>query len=728
MATLVNKLSSCNPREFSSNNEDLVLNKFERYYDEGYKFNFYNAFANIRDVKYKNYSIFYLTDEYRQSDITKTEKNIIKSDKILTYLKFGDIFLTADLIDPLTVTSLGIFFTYDYYGSYGFSNEQNELTNFILELKEPNVCNIYKIIDYKKYYLTQDSDTTVNFYTRKFGLSGIDFNYIYSASDNSLCLFRNDGVCKILRKEGNSLVLSPFTTTAKILAPLNTIKIDKSIYTNIDDTNNFTLVGYDESNLIPNNLIEKNIPNNFLLNSVEDNNEIVVLKNQLTQEDIFTSGNTLISSNNSPFYMKEMRTYTSIFNDIESEKDESLSFNYVFYNKSYVLNSGTNTIKAPDDLSPFRKININDTKFVESGAFSYNSPIYADKVYKLDNSNGYTDGQIYLCTWLSGSPLSNDKVWVDRYYYPDRIEKKNALATNSTFNLTYEDLIEKLVENNDFIKFSLSSYEIFDKKSDFVINSGDTFVYERLENIPSVNSDDELPICGIANINYFETLNTIGAFTLLFTFNGDLSNWVLASKRNNIDGGLKITKNSNDISVSFKLYDPSNGETIVIEKTNNFKKFKNNIVIISIDTINGVGYFNLNGVKIREFQLDKSQFFNKKILFGDFDINPEIDLFKIYTRYFDFDESLVIPYVNGLQVIDPLVITLPCGQRNSEDELELLQSVCNNQTFKSNHIDILIKNIELPENIKKDLQKIIENTCKDFSPITTEINKIEFTE
>ena len=33
--------------------------KFERYYDGGYKFNFYNAFSNIRDVKYKNYSIFY---------------------------------------------------------------------------------------------------------------------------------------------------------------------------------------------------------------------------------------------------------------------------------------------------------------------------------------------------------------------------------------------------------------------------------------------------------------------------------------------------------------------------------------------------------------------------------------------------------------------------------------------------------------------------------------------
>lgn len=728
MDTFVDKISSCVAREFSYNDENFVLNKFERYYDGGYKFNFYNAFSNIRDIKYKNYSIFYLTDEQTQSTATVKNDNVVKSTKFLTYLKFGDIYADFRPKDTALLGLSGIYNNYDYYGDYTFSNTPSNTTNFIIELKNDNVCNIYTVYNYKKYYLTQDTNNTVNFYTRKLGLSGIDFNYIYSESNNSLCLFRNDGSCKLLTKQGNTLTLVAFTSANKILAPLNVIKIDKKIYTNLDENDNFTLVGYDESNTIPNNLIERDLSNNYLLHSENDNVEVVVLKNQLTQEDIFTSGNTLISSNNSPFYMKEMRSYTSIFNDIDSEKDESLSLNYVFYNKPYIIKQGKNTIVAPNNLNPFIKININDTKFVESGSFSYTTPLYADKVYKLDNSNGYTDGQNYLCTWLSGSPLSNQKVWVDRYYYPDRIEKQAALTTNSTFNITYTDLIEQLVSGNDLAKQSLSAYQVFDKKSDFVIEPNDTFIYERLTSLPEINASNEIAICGIDNTNYFDKINTDGVFSIFFTFDGNDKNWTFNSRRNNINAGLDINKNNDTISFLMRLYDPSNETIIGFDATIGFKKLKINTVVVAIDTINGKGYFNLNGVNVKEFSFDISQFFGKKILFGDFDGTDNINNLKIYSKYITFEESLVIPYLNGLESIDTLVITLPCGQRNSEDEIELLQSVCNNQTFKSNHIDVLIRNVDVPDNIKNDLKKIIEETCKSFSPLTSEVNNIEFIE
>lgn len=726
MDTFVSKISSCNAREFSYNSGNFTLNKFERYYDGGYKFNFYNAFSNIRDVKYKNYSIFYLTDEIKQSDVTANNGITIKSENFLTFLKFGNIYLDFNFKGETALGLSSIYTGYDCYGDYTFSDSTSDSTNFIIDLKDSNICNIYKVFNYKKYYLTQDSTNTVNFYARKLGLSGIDFNYIYSKSDNSICLFRNDGSCKLLIKQGNTLTLVPFTSANKMLAPLNSIKIDKNIYNNLDGNDNFTLVGYNEDNLIPDNLIEKDLSNNFLLHSENDDVEILVLKNQLTQDDIFTSGNSLISSNNSPFYVKEMRTYSSIFNDIDSEKDESLALNYVFYNKPYVIKKGKNTIKAPNSLNPFTKININDTKFIESGAFSYTTPIYADKVYKMDNSQGYDDGQIYLCTWLSGSPLSDNKVWVDRYYYPDRIEKASALATNSTFDVTYTDLIEQLVSNNDLIKQSLSAYYIFDKKSDFIIEPNDVFVYERLSTLPQVNSTDEVQTCGIVNTNYFENINTNGVFSIFFTFNGDSENWSFASRRNNIDCGVNVDKNNDDISFSFKLYDPSNETIIGFDATTQFKKLKVNTVIISVDAINGIGYFNLNGTNIKTLSFDKSQFFGKKILFGDFDLNSNIQNFKIYSKYLNFDESLVLSYINESLSIDTLVITIPCGQRNSEDEIELLQCVCNNQTFKSNHIDILIKNVDIPDDIKNNLIRIVEDTCKSFSPLTTEINKIEF--
>jgi hypothetical protein len=257
--TFISKISSCNAREFSYNDENFTLDKFERYYDGGYKFNFYNAFSNIRDVKYKNYSIFYLTDERKLSDITVNDKNVIKLEKSLTFLKFGEIYLEFKPKDTNQLGLSGIYTNYDYYGDYSFFNITSDSTNFIIDLKDSNVCNIYKIYNYKKYYLTQDSNNTVNFYTRKLGLSGIDFNYIYSSSNNSLCLFRNDGSCKLLTKQGNTLTLVPFTSANKVLAPLNNIKIDKKIYNNIDNNQNFSLVGYDESNTIPDNHFEKPI-------------------------------------------------------------------------------------------------------------------------------------------------------------------------------------------------------------------------------------------------------------------------------------------------------------------------------------------------------------------------------------------------------------------------------------------------------------------------------------
>jgi hypothetical protein len=426
--------------------------------------------------------------------------------------------------------------------------------------------------------------------------------------------------------------------------------------------------------------------------------------------------------------MKEMRAYTSIFNDIDSEKDESLSLNYVFYNKPYIIKQGENTIVAPNSLNPFTKININDTKFVESGAFSYMTPLYADKVYKLDNSNGYTDGQNYLCTWLSGSPLGDNKIWVDRYYYPDRIEKGEALATNSTFNITYVDMIEQLVAGNDSVKQSLSAYQVFDKKSDFIIEPNDVFVYERLQSLPEINFPDEITVCGVENTNYFDIVNTNGVFSIFFTFYGDEKNWNFNSRRNNIDAGLDINKDVDIVSFLLRLYDPSNETIIGFDASSNFKKLKINTLVVAIDTINGLGYFNLNGAKVKEFSFDKAQFYGKKILFGDFNIDDNLRNFKLYSNFVNFDESLVLPYLNGLESIDTLVITLPCGQRNSEDEIDLLQSVCDNQTFKSNHIDVLIRNVDVPDNIKSELTKIIEETCKSFSPLTVEVNKIEFIE
>ena len=126
-------------------------------------------------------------------------------------------------------------------------------------------------------------------------------------------------------------------------------------------------------------------------------------------------------------------------------------------------------------------ININDTKFVDSGAFSYTQPFLADRVYELDDEGGVkSEDATYLCTWLSGG-VGKRGVWVDRYFYPDLASKEEALSSNDTYNVTYEQLVENLIMNNSSLKTSVEKKYIFDKKSDFVFQPNKRYRYERIK-------------------------------------------------------------------------------------------------------------------------------------------------------------------------------------------------------------------------------------------------------
>ena len=132
-------------------------------------------------------------------------------------------------------------------------------------------------------------------------------------------------------------------------------------------------------------------------------------------------------------------------------------------------------------MVPFTKLNINDTKFVDSGAFSYTQPFLADRVYELDDEGGVkSEDATYLCTWLSGG-VGKRGVWVDRYFYTDLASKEEALSSNDTYNVTYEELVENLIMNNSSLKTSVEKKYIFDKKSDFVFQPNKRYRYERIK-------------------------------------------------------------------------------------------------------------------------------------------------------------------------------------------------------------------------------------------------------
>ena len=89
-----------------------------------------------------------------------------------------------------------------------------------------------------------------------------------------------------------------------------------------------------------------------------------------------------------------------------------------------------------------------------------------------------------------------------------------------------------------------------------------------------------------------------------------------------------------------------------------------------------------------------------------------------------FSLAFITPILDGESVIDPITVTLPCGMRNSTDTVEYLQSVCNNQAYKSNFVNIFIKNVELEDSDMEGLRTRITSEIVDRSPLTTEINNL----
>jgi hypothetical protein len=195
-------------------------------------------------------------------------------------------------------------------------------------------------------------------------------------------------------------------------------------------------------------------------------------------------------------------------------------------------------------MYPFTNLNINDSRFVDCGAYAFDTPLYADKVYQLNTNNYSVDGSVYLCTWLSGSTSS--KVWVDRYYYPDVISKQAALLEKGVFDITYDQAIENLIISNAALSANIAKYTIFDKKSDLSFAPNQKYTYHRFNNNTIFNTitPETTVECGVVQVptNYQSLINASGKMTIAFYFNGDDPEWVIQSLRNNIDAVSKSQK------------------------------------------------------------------------------------------------------------------------------------------------------------------------------------------
>lgn len=229
----------------------------------------------------------------------------------------------------------------------------------------------------------------------------------------------------------------------------------------------------------------------------------IPLKNHLSIQNRAIRGdymdNTEVNKPNINF-----REYTSLETGSNQEFGTSnIVLNYVYYDTEFSVNEGEDLsfkiIANSDEFSennrdsalyPFINININDTNFIQNGSFGSTIPFLADKVKKLQNNSKFVNNGQYLYTWLYQSEDEPYGIWLDRYYYPNKITKRKLLT--QPFNIdqlvsgSFTDIIDSKYlynddENDDInLMDKVQDLNYFDKKSDLVFEADTQYIYSRV--------------------------------------------------------------------------------------------------------------------------------------------------------------------------------------------------------------------------------------------------------
>jgi len=553
-----------------------------------------------KDFTNNNYSLLSLTDNIDLESITdfkipENKKKIYFGllgvrdiNGIQRYLEFSD--QRDDILTDVL------------YYDQTFNTPQsalNDLNFFEFDLTEPSYCTISKLFKDNQYYLCYDptkgaGDTlNLNFVvlsafnptndeTRK-------FCYNYDEKNNLLTLqvqSRNNPY--ILYRNNRRLDLTPvnnvdpiFTTNESVFllsafqfpgAP--EITVEWGSYNRTFNQNNIDI-----------NILKSyyHLSNNFLLNreyynlNEEENKlpfNILTLKNQLNINNDQGRGNIFPDE-----FDVNYREYSSIFSGGNQEKGFlNLQLGYDAYSTPYTFKQGQTTwFHMPQDMYPYKKLNVKASTLVRSGAIAGDHPLRSDKIFKKianyrntspqGNSTGEKTGQ-WLCTWLSGGPsLDCVPVWVDRYYTPSTTTPYQALSarpSSITITTSYDclDLPEGVYDAPSSLVFEPGCWYAYShigksdalqfiKNSEIFLQQKDFLQYEKVDGSLLdpfvVDGVDTYKFTG-NEISYFETGNIdsqLNAFT--FSFWGNSNDWAK-------EKGYEIAGNYNDYGLGIFNY------------------------------------------------------------------------------------------------------------------------------------------------------------------------------
>ena len=718
--------SSLKTEELRVSLPSITLKQSNILFDGGFSLSFANILSGASDIQSKNYSNFYLTTVDQFDNVVNASTTNIKPKKITTTLQTGSQFAAYPIATPI------------------FDRFSTELEIGFDTLSSINVKPQFTVTFINNKYCTVgwDDGISTSYIVVNNGLCKLKRAPLISGTEHYLNYILNGSKLILIKAvSGNALILTNnlgrlsavnYTQFLHRNLTVNSFDIDNKVDISLPSLVDQQYIDYTDTGLdISTDNRISNLKHNFLLtrNHTESNlYDVTLLKNHTNEVGEVGLFNTLgLSGSNSSI---DYRVYTSISNNINQLNDNTLALNYVCYNQSFTIQPGLNSFSTGETLFPFSVLNINDTTFVNNGAFGSITPQYSDKVYR-QTTNNIGEKATYLCTWLSYDESTNTCVWLDRYYYPNFTTKESSL-TSPIYNNTFNNFIEQLIDSNLSLSQSLSSNQYFDKISDFAFRPNESYVYDRVDinNLDFLTSKNSID----AQKGYYTQINENNGYTISFFINQYNSTEFISvnSKFNDIQGGLFVQYNNESIIVDVVLYDSVIGEYKTISSGSiTLPPRSKNSVVCHFDNSLGVIKAYLNEDIIISDTIEPYQF--NTIVYGDFvvqdqpinqDTNYLSDIFLSLSPITQEELTLLVAKYNT--IYNTFSISLPCGMRNRTDTVKHINSLNSNSLSRSNAVDIYLNGLDITDEEKAALKDTIKAELVNTLPLNTTINNIEF--
>lgn len=487
-----------------------VIKQFRSNLEQGYSINNIYALQGAPDVKINNFSSNYITQPTLLSDITQLSalNTSIQTNVTRVCFKYGDgdkflyMYNSAGLIDgeltPENINrvqrAVGVKSVVQGVYNNNFYFELEILSDVLLRIKHTAEDGVF-ILNWdsntKKFIFLRDTGETPSLATEapdtfRYNLDKKGRLFLFKCLAGTTYIVTNvDGVLTAVETEEIEANSD------------NTLYIDYNFET-IDQVQNNDFIAYRTGAL---NTLSINSDRSLFDQKGQyifhtEYNDFDIAQNQMklnfftldtnrSEYGFIKRGTNMIDADNTiPTF--NYRTYNSLDTGLDQEGgNDKLSLTYTFYDKDIAIKNGTTTVfSAPPSIYPFDRLNINDTTFVKNGALSGPSPVLSDRVYiKRSQTDQYENGR-FLCTWLSAGSFEEPGVWVDRYYYPDVISKRDALFGNDAFSPSFNDSVDTIdrIRNSSTGRANVRDRKFFDKVSDAAITPNITIKYDRLGN------------------------------------------------------------------------------------------------------------------------------------------------------------------------------------------------------------------------------------------------------